>query len=236
MCIRDSEQKVLHQSAIFNAIIAAILWSVTVALAAAYLRRVRVPEIACAQIPFLEESDTVEFKSSLRWNYKANKSDREMEKVVVKTVAGFLNSYRGGNLIIGLSDHGQVLGLQPDYSTLNTRPNRDGFEQAMRNVLVNAFGEGPCAAWIKVRFCSVEDKDLCMVKASPATEPIYPKEKGVEDQTLYVRLGNTTTPLSAREAVAYARDRWGGISLHRPYFRRQAMPPAPDRSEEIRMN
>jgi predicted HTH transcriptional regulator len=85
----------------------------------------------------------VEFKSSLRWNYRADKSDREMEKMVVKTVAGFLNSYRGGNLIIGLNDQGQVLGLEPDFSTLRTRPNRDGFEQALRNVLITAFGEGP---------------------------------------------------------------------------------------------
>jgi hypothetical protein len=169
------EQKVLHQSAIFNGFIAAILWGITLVVATLYLRRVRVTEIVCAQIPFLEESDTeVEFKSSLRWSYKANKSDRELEKVVVKTVAGFLNSYRGGNLIIGLSDQGQVLGLQSDYSTLNTRPNRDGFEQALRNVLANAFGEGPSATWIKVFARS--DKDLCVVKVSQAMEPIYPKK------------------------------------------------------------
>jgi predicted HTH transcriptional regulator len=147
-------------------------------------------------------------------------------KVVVKTVAGFLNSYRGGNLIIGLDDKGQVLGLQSDYSTLTSKPNRDGFEQALRNVLITAFGESPCAAWIKVSFCSVQDNELCMVKVSPAPEPIYPKGKGVEDQTLYVRLGNTTTTLSARQAVAYARDRWGSISLRRSYFRRPALQPA----------
>lgn len=171
------EQKVLHQSAIFNGFIAAILWGITLVVTILYLRRIPVAEISCVQIPSLNESDTVEFKSSLRWNYKANKSDREMERVVVKTVAGFLNSYRGGNLIIGLSDQGQVLGLQPDYSTLNTRPNRDGFEQALRNVLVNGLGEGPLAAWIKVSFCSVQEKDLCVVKIRPAMEPIYPKKK-----------------------------------------------------------
>jgi hypothetical protein len=54
------------------------------------------------------------------------------------------------------------------------------------------------------------------VEVSPAPEPIYPKGKGVEDQTLYVRLGNTTTTLSARQAVAYARDLWGSISCADP--------------------
>jgi hypothetical protein len=65
-----------------------------------------------------------------------------------------------------------------------------------------------------------------LVKVSPAPEPIYPEGKGVEDQTLYVRLGNTTTTLSARQAVAYARDRRDSISLRRSYFRRPAMQPA----------
>jgi hypothetical protein len=193
------EQRVLRQSAIFNAIIAGVLWSLAVALAILYVNRARISEISCTQIPFLEESETVEFKSSLRWNYRATKFDHEMERVAVLAVVGFLNSYRGGTLIIGLNDKGEVLGLEPDYSTLRTRPNRDGFEQALRNVLISAFGESPSAAWIKVRFCSVQGKDLCMVTARPATEPIYPREKGIEDQTLYVRLGNTTTPLSTPE-------------------------------------
>jgi hypothetical protein len=77
-----------------------------------------------------------------------------------------------------------------------------------------------------VSFCSVDNKDLCVVKISPATEPIYPKQKGVEDPTLYVRLGNTTTPLIARQAMAYARERWGGLSLRRSYFRRSTVQPA----------
>jgi hypothetical protein len=114
----SGEQKVLHQSAIFNVLVGVSLWFITIGFAAINLRRTRTPEITCAQVPLLQESDTVEFKSSLRWSYQANKYDREMERVVVKTVAGFLNSYRGGNLIIGLDDKGEVLGLELDYSTL----------------------------------------------------------------------------------------------------------------------
>jgi len=222
----SDEQRILAQAVKFNALVATALWILTVGFSAVFLRRGRVPEITCTQIPLLQESDTVEFKSSLRWNYRENKPDPGMERVVVKTVAGFLNSGRGGNLIIGVDDKGNLLGLQADYSTLKTRPNRDGFEQALRNVLVNAFGEGPCAAWTKVTFCSLQDKEICMVKVTPATEPMYPKERGIEDPALYVRLGNTTTSMSGRQAVAYFRERWGGVSLRRPLFRRPAMPAA----------
>jgi hypothetical protein len=43
------EQRVLHQSAIFNIVVTAILWSITVALAAAYLRRTRVASLPAAR-------------------------------------------------------------------------------------------------------------------------------------------------------------------------------------------
>ena len=126
--IRDFEdisdqQRILHQSVMFNAFVAAVLWIITVGFAAVYLRRTRVPEITCAQIPLLQESDTVEFKSSLRWNYREKKRDPEMERVVVKTTAGFLNSYQGGNLIIGLDDEGNVLSL-PNPTTERSEVDR----------------------------------------------------------------------------------------------------------------
>jgi len=174
----------------------------------------------------LHESDTVELKSSLRWNYETAKADPAMERQVVKAVAGFLNSYQGGTLVIGLNDRNEPLGLEPDYSTLRTRADRDGFEQALEQTLANAFGDGCCAKWIKVRFCSIQGKDVSTVAVSPATAPIYPREEGKEEDTLYVRLGNTTRPLNPKEAVAYARDRWSGITLRRPYFREPIMQPA----------
>jgi hypothetical protein len=61
-----SDERVLQGSARFNAIVSVLLWIVTVAFSTTYLRRVRPITISCAQIPFLDEGETVEFKSSLR--------------------------------------------------------------------------------------------------------------------------------------------------------------------------
>jgi hypothetical protein len=60
--------------------VAVVLWLVTAGVAAGYLKRCRVAEVPCAQIPFLEESNTVEFKSSLRWDYKEQKSEPSFGK------------------------------------------------------------------------------------------------------------------------------------------------------------
>lgn len=49
------------------------------------------------------ESATVEFKSSARWDVKQNQPGKHVERVIVKTVAAFLNT-TGGALVIGVED------------------------------------------------------------------------------------------------------------------------------------
>ncbi len=86
-------------------------------------------KISCAQVLSLDESERIEFKSSLRWDYLNQKANKQMELQTVKAVAGFLNSEVGGTLAIGVSDQKEVLGLEPDYATFRDRRSRDGFEQ-----------------------------------------------------------------------------------------------------------
>jgi len=62
------------------------------------------------------EGDQVEFKSSLRWDYKANRVNKNLEYVITKEISGFLNS-EGGVLFIGGDDNGNILGLKNDYKT-----------------------------------------------------------------------------------------------------------------------
>lgn len=137
----------------FNGVVAAPLWIITLGFFAAYLTRVRPSAISCAQIPFLDESETVEFKSSLRWDYAQQKPSKEVEGAIVKATVGFLNSGSGGTLIIGISDSKEVLGLQADYASFKRlKPDRDGFEQALRQMLINAIGERRCARFVRPVF------------------------------------------------------------------------------------
>jgi hypothetical protein len=70
------------------------------------------------------EGPYLEFKSSLRWDMAESRINRALEGVVLKTLAGFLNSPIGGTLLIGVADDGEVIGLEKDYQTLK-RPDQD---------------------------------------------------------------------------------------------------------------
>jgi len=67
---------------------------------------------------------------------------------------------------------------------------------------------------IKRRFCSLNAKEVCVIDVAPSSEPVFLKGEG-SDQ-FYVRVGNSTRAFGMEEAFAFARDRWGGLALHRP--------------------
>jgi hypothetical protein len=151
------------------------------------------------------ESDTLEFKSSIRWDLRESKVNPVLEKVIVKTVAGFLNSTQGGALLIGVADDGAVVGLKHDYASFTKKPDRDGFELHLTTLLLNAYGKD-CTAFLHITFHELQGKEICEVAVKAANRPIFVNdEKG---QQLYIRANNQTLPLNLEEAWNYSRIRW----------------------------
>ncbi len=84
------------------------------------------------------ESAKIEFKSTLRWDVRENRVNKELQKVIAKTVAGLLNS-EGGTLVIGVTDDGEVYGIETDVNSLG-RKDLDGFFQSLVQTLDNYLG------------------------------------------------------------------------------------------------
>lgn len=150
------------------------------------------------------ESETVEFKSSLRWDYVNSAKNKELEFVILKSIAGFLNG-KGGTLLMGISPKGEILGLQNDYSTFSKEQNRDGFEQKLTNLISNHVGK-EFVPFINITFVAMDGKDVCWVKVEPSYKPVY-VEQG-DQFKFYVRLGNATHPMNPKEMTEYVTMRW----------------------------
>lgn len=150
------------------------------------------------------ESENIEFKSSLRWDYKMSSKNKALESVVVKTVAGFLNG-KGGTLLIGVGPKGEILGIENDYGTFQKDPNRDGFEQKLTNLLAHHLGK-ELVPQVHVNFVAVEKKDICWLRVEPSPKPVYVDEDN--DIKFYARLGNTTQPMNPKEMTQYISMRW----------------------------
>jgi hypothetical protein len=158
------------------------------------------------------ESRELEFKSTARWDIKQGQKSAAMEQVIVKTVAGFLNSQHGGTLLIGVRDDGSIHGLDDDYQTWKPdKRNKDSYELWLMNLLLGACGR-EWAAFIKPDFHDLDGKAICQLTVYPAHRPVFVREKdsrsGDIDEVFYVRTGNSTNKLNSRELLEYVRNRW----------------------------
>lgn len=150
-----------------------------------------------------DEHEKLEFKSSLRFDYKIGQVNRELEKAVMKTMAAFLNS-KGGHLVIGVSDKRAPIGLANDYQTLQ-RKDSDGFENHFTQSFNSMIGP-EFRHLIKLWFHDVDGRDICVIQALPSPRPIYLKTDNNEH--FYMRTGNISTALKLSEIESYARSRW----------------------------
>lgn len=155
------------------------------------------------------EGDELEFKSSLRWDFKEQSPNKKLEEVILKTIAAFANG-QGGTLLIGVDDDGKILGLEGDYHALGGA-NRDKFELHLRNLLNGNLGMAFVTSKIKVSFPSIGESEICQVDIQPSTKPlvISVKDKnGQSQEKFYVRSGNSSQELSLNEMQAYLSERF----------------------------
>ncbi len=150
------------------------------------------------------EGPYLEFKSSLRWDMAESRINRSLEGVILKTLAGFFNSYIGGTLLIGVADNGEIIGLEKDYQTLK-KPDQDGFEQSLMTAISAHLGADLCP-FVHVLFHVVDNNDVCRLIVSPANRPVF-LEHG-NTPKFYVRTGGATRDLNIKEALGYVSKRW----------------------------
>ncbi len=151
------------------------------------------------------ESATAEFKSSLRWDIKLNRTNKELEKNVAETVAGFLNS-DGGVLLIGVSDDGTICGIENDIKTLGKK-DKDGFQQILVQTLTSYLG-AEFSQYIKISFQEKEAKVICVVRIGRSQREVYLSDRG--NTEFYIRAGNTTRRLNVKETHDYISMHWRG--------------------------
>jgi len=148
------------------------------------------------------ENETVEFKSSFRYDLKKDQPDKTLEEVIMKAIAGFMNA-SGGILIIGIDDKGYPVGLANDYSSL-VKQNSDGFEQKLMQVMADRLGTDLCP-FVHIAFHQITYWEICSVYVEKAHRPVYVHEGG--NTIFYLRIGNITKPLNTMETVEYLKIR-----------------------------
>lgn len=151
------------------------------------------------------ESNFVEFKSSLRYNFHSRKFDKLVEHAVLKTIAAFLNA-KGGVLFIGVNDSGEIVGTE-----LDNFPNEDKMLLHATN-LIRDYIDHFHLKYVNFSPEEYNGKVFLRIDVDPSTMPAYVRSN--RDVYFYVRTGPSTSSLPVDEVYDYIRHRFYTISRH----------------------
>ncbi len=155
-----------------------------------------------------DESEKLEFKSSMLWSYIDCCCKKTLIHDIVRSIASFLNS-NGGTLVIGVKD-GEALGLERDYSCLGDKrhQNSDGFERRLNEGINTMLGRD-LRQYISVEFQKDSiNNEVCIVNVAPSPEPVF-VNKG--EREFFIRSGNSSQKLDIFEFHKYAQKHWGSL-------------------------
>jgi hypothetical protein len=146
------------------------------------------------------ETATLEFKSSLRYNIRANKVDRDIENSVLKTIVAFCNT-KGGELLIGVTDDKSIVGIEHDGF-----PNEDKFQLHLRNLVMDRIVPS-VAEFVEFSMVTIDGNTICHVTCKQSKrQEIWLKPDKNAPELFYVRIGPSSTELQPRQAFAYIRE------------------------------
>ncbi|MEP4946338.1 MAG: RNA-binding domain-containing protein [Flavobacteriaceae bacterium] len=140
------------------------------------------------------ESRYIEFKSTLRFNLKANKNDANIELASLKTVAAFLNT-AGGTLLIGVKDDGTIAGLEKDKFA-----NDDKLLLHFTNLLRDKIGQ-QTLGFVHFETIEIDTKKILRVDVSRTNLPVFVSHQ--DREYFFVRSGPSTLSLKLKEFYNY---------------------------------
>lgn len=163
------------------------------------------PAAAVVPVPVADliaggETGAVEFKSTLRMNLHTGQVDEKIQLSALKTIAGFLNA-KGGTLLIGVSDEGEVLGLDADGFQ-----NEDKLGLHLVNLVKDRIGE-IFLPYIHPHFEDENGARVLAIRCEKGPRAAFLKDGNL--QRFFVRGGNATTELSGASVTDYVKQRFG---------------------------
>jgi len=146
------------------------------------------------------ENGVTEFKSTLRRNLHTGENDVKMENSVLKTIVGFLNSKGGGNLLVGVTDDGDALGVEADSFS-----NEDKMYLHLNNLIKDRIG-AKHMLYIQPHFDEHDEKRVLVVDCQPSRSPVYLKEGN--EERFYIRSIAATVELKGGQVQDYISQRF----------------------------
>jgi hypothetical protein len=170
------------------------------------------------QIISTGELPDIEFKSTLwtdlkkRQNFIGATSDELRSKSIahssMKSICGFLNE-KGGKLFIGISDDGNIIGIEEDYEVACPKDkSADGWLLKFRETIFQFFYEADeIINYLDISLGKIGRKHFVGVFVSPRSKISLCKCKDMNSMKMYSRKGTSTEEIKIINIESYILER-----------------------------
>ncbi len=153
------------------------------------------------------ETNSVEFKSSLLYNFKTDKAGASIKYIIAKSVCGFLNSKNGGLLFIGVRDDKQIQGLEFDFSLFD-KNYKDKFCNEFDS-LIQYYFPLSIFPFITTDFIEIEEKEIFVIQIEKNPRPVFLNNQYLKKKEFFVRLEVSTREITdVEEIIDYTFNNW----------------------------
>lgn len=146
------------------------------------------------------ETKYVEFKETLSLDVKKQTKGKYIETSALKTVVAFLNT-DGGKLLIGVSDDGQITGLDVEIGNFSHK-NFDDFIKHWKDILKGRIGE-QYYPFIEPQLIKVDAKHVFLVECKASESACF-----LDGKDFYVRTNPATDKLEGSKMFEYLKIRF----------------------------
>ena len=161
------------------------------------------------------ESEKLEFKATLRRSPRTGETDAAATFGVMKSIVGFLNSWDGGTLLVGVNDRGILItGPADEVGTMaiDGFANEDEMARALKDLIKNRIGAS-VFEWLTISFTDFRNSRILRIDCEPADDEVWlkgGKNGKSKEEDFFLRTPAATDPLNGRELVNYIKRRFHG--------------------------
>lgn len=148
------------------------------------------------------ESNQVEFKPCLLYNFKTKEGGIGIKYIISRTICGFLNS-NGGVLFIGVNDDGNIQGLENyDYSLFQGENKKDKILLELDSLLVHFFGLN-IKPFVDSSIKKINEKDILIIVVKESPKPIFLRNNkyGNIEKEFFIRMNASTRQIINNEEL-----------------------------------
>ena len=151
------------------------------------------------------ETSTVEFKSSMLYDCTTGQKNPALKESLLKAIVAFMNT-DGGIIYVGVTDKGEIQGIEPDYKLIEKHPNWDGWSQMLSNMINGKIKMPAPFSYVSYDRVSLNDtlghpRDIAKITVLKTQTPAWIDMGG--SQTLVTRQGTASRPLDPMDTAAY---------------------------------